>query len=147
MLARWLADTLQSTRLIRHYHFQCDCDRQRTCESSEKPVACRMPSGPSGTDSEELSEWCTRGGPPATYPQCEMKFPDAAEEPLRGERERGWKEWPVSERTADSFAGLESGKPCKRPTPSLRGPKRAIRLCVLGILIPALLISVPLYLR
>lgn len=46
-----------------------------------------------------------------------------------------------------SSSGLENGGKCRKQKGSLRGPKRAIRLCVLGILMPALFISVPLYLR
>lgn len=34
-----------------------------------------------------------------------------------------------------------------RKTKTLEGPKRAIRLCLLGLILPGLLISVPLYLK
>lgn len=34
-----------------------------------------------------------------------------------------------------------------RKTKSLEGPKRAVRLCLLGLILPGLFIAVPLYLK
>lgn len=40
-----------------------------------------------------------------------------------------------------------SGAPEFRKTNSLEGPKRAVRLCLLGMILPGLFIAVPLYLK
>lgn len=36
---------------------------------------------------------------------------------------------------------------CKKPPRTLKGPLRVLRLCILGILLPALLVGIPLYMR